>query len=213
MKYKSQVYSHCIAYIIFYVLMCHSAMCQLIRQEDMCYTVNCTTACANSCVNSSWANCSVKCCNTTGCLNDTFVSMIMETITGEQRHRSCLQSCLSHAVIFFLIIVSQYLQVFHVCVFVSLDISLLFPQMVVEGVTSTTPAITSAKPTMDNVSNYYHTIRKHGCCMLHSDLCTSFDFCNLIALTLFIDSSYSPLVKTLSANLITYAFSMDFTVK
>lgn len=89
--------------------------------------------------------------------------------------------------------------------------------MVVEGVTSnvldTTPAITSAKSTMDNVSNYYHTICKHGCCMLHSDFCTSFDFCNLIALTLFIDSSYSHLVKTLSANLITYAFSMDFTVK
>lgn len=117
MKYKSQVYSHCIAYIILYVLMCHSAMCQLIRQEDMCYTVNCTTACANSCVNSSWTNCSVKCCNMTGCLNDTFVSMMMETITGEQRHRSRLQSCLSHAVIIFFIIISQYLQVFHVCVF------------------------------------------------------------------------------------------------
>lgn len=124
---KSSLFSlHCLYHFKCY--MCHSAMCQLIRQEDMCYTVNCTTACANSCVNSSSTNCSVNCCNATGCLNDTFVSMMMKTITGEQRHRSCLQSCLSRAVIFFfIIIISQYLQVFHVCVFVALDIYLLFP--------------------------------------------------------------------------------------
>lgn len=65
-------------------LMCHSAMCQLIRQTDMCYTVSCSASCADSCVNASQTNCSVKCCNSTGCLNGSFASMMMTTTTGEQ---------------------------------------------------------------------------------------------------------------------------------
>ncbi|XP_029695284.1 cell wall protein DAN4 isoform X2 [Takifugu rubripes] len=53
-----------------------AAYCELIRL-DMGYTVNCSAACANNCVNTSQANCSVSCCNSTGCLNDTFVSMML----------------------------------------------------------------------------------------------------------------------------------------
>lgn len=78
-----QFLHNCIASMTQYNLMCHSATHQLIRL-DMGYTVNCSAACANNCVNTSQANCSVSCCNSTGCLNDTFVSMMLGPSTGEQ---------------------------------------------------------------------------------------------------------------------------------
>ncbi|XP_075907145.1 uncharacterized protein LOC142904745 [Nelusetta ayraudi] len=55
------------------------AFCQLLRYQDMCYVANCTDSCADSCVSDSQTNCSVGCCNTTGCLNGTFASMNMTT--------------------------------------------------------------------------------------------------------------------------------------
>ncbi|XP_072249352.1 uncharacterized protein [Leuresthes tenuis] len=57
--------------------------CQLLRSMDMWYTASCTAACADSCVNTSQINCSVNCCNYTGCLNDTFASMMMTTTVAE----------------------------------------------------------------------------------------------------------------------------------
>ena len=63
-------------------LMCPSAMHQLMRQTDICYVASCVASCAESCVNASQTNCSVNCCNSTGCLNATFVSMMMTTTTG-----------------------------------------------------------------------------------------------------------------------------------
>ncbi|XP_059195072.1 nuclear pore complex protein DDB_G0274915 [Centropristis striata] len=51
--------------------------CELIRQTDMCYIASCSVACAESCVNASQTNCSIACCNSTGCLNDTFASMMI----------------------------------------------------------------------------------------------------------------------------------------
>ncbi|XP_034009321.1 cell wall protein DAN4 [Trematomus bernacchii] len=56
-------------------------LCQLIKQTDMCYTVGCSLSCADSCVNASQTNCSVYCCNSTGCLNSTFASMMMMNTT------------------------------------------------------------------------------------------------------------------------------------
>ncbi|XP_047454859.1 integumentary mucin C.1 isoform X2 [Mugil cephalus] len=55
--------------------------CQLLRQDNMCYTVGCSPSCAVTCVNASQVNCSVNCCNSTGCLNDSFASMMMTTTT------------------------------------------------------------------------------------------------------------------------------------
>ncbi|XP_034409570.1 cell wall protein DAN4 [Cyclopterus lumpus] len=51
--------------------------CQLIRRTDMWYAVSCSVSCAESCVNVSQTNCSVNCCNSTGCLNSSFESMTM----------------------------------------------------------------------------------------------------------------------------------------
>lgn len=91
-----QFLHNCIASMTQYNLMCHSATHQLIRL-DMGYTVNCSAACANNCVNTSQANCSVSCCNSTGCLNDTFVSMMIGPSTGEQMRESFL---ISHCIFF-----------------------------------------------------------------------------------------------------------------
>lgn len=93
---------NCIASLTLYDLLCHSSTYQLIRQMDKGYTVNCSAACANSCVTTSQSNCSVSCCNSTGCLNDTFLSM-MGSVTGEQIHQSFLSSHFSLAVAFFVI--------------------------------------------------------------------------------------------------------------
>ncbi|KAM9308978.1 uncharacterized protein KZ484_025097 [Pholidichthys leucotaenia] len=54
-----------------------SAYCQLVRQMGMCYTVSCSASCAERCFNASQINCSVDCCNFTGCLNDSFASMVV----------------------------------------------------------------------------------------------------------------------------------------
>lgn len=53
--------------------------CELIKQMGMCYTVSCSASCSSSCVNASQSNCSVSCCNSTGCLNNSFASMMMTT--------------------------------------------------------------------------------------------------------------------------------------
>ncbi|XP_074508534.1 uncharacterized protein LOC141778244 [Sebastes fasciatus] len=55
--------------------------CQVCRQTDMYYTVGCVASCFDGCVNNSQTNCSVKCCNSTGCLNSTLESMMMTTTT------------------------------------------------------------------------------------------------------------------------------------
>ncbi|XP_041799148.1 mucin-5AC isoform X1 [Chelmon rostratus] len=57
------------------------AYCQLVRQTDMCYTVNCSAFCAERCTNESQTNCSVNCCNSTDCLNGSFAAMMMSTTT------------------------------------------------------------------------------------------------------------------------------------
>ncbi|KAK2909988.1 hypothetical protein Q8A73_007703 [Channa argus] len=54
------------------------AYCQLMKEMDM-YDVGCSTNCTKSCGNASQTNCSVKCCNFTGCLNDSFASMMTAT--------------------------------------------------------------------------------------------------------------------------------------
>ncbi|KAM9851586.1 uncharacterized protein ACBR49_004749 [Aulostomus maculatus] len=48
---------------------------------EMCYTASCSASCADSCVNASQINCSIDCCNSTGCLNDSFASMMMMMTT------------------------------------------------------------------------------------------------------------------------------------
>ncbi|XP_044065117.1 integumentary mucin C.1 [Siniperca chuatsi] len=55
------------------------AYCQLLRQMDMCYIVSCSASCADSCFKASQTNCSVDCCNSTGCLNSSFASMMITT--------------------------------------------------------------------------------------------------------------------------------------
>ena len=63
--------------------MCPPAMHQMMRLTDICYVASCVASCAESCVNASQTNCSVNCCNSTGCLNATFASMMMTTTTGK----------------------------------------------------------------------------------------------------------------------------------
>ncbi|MED6235729.1 hypothetical protein ATANTOWER_032358 [Ataeniobius toweri] len=53
--------------------------CQLLRSMDMWYNVSCSAFCAERCTNMSQTNCSVNCCNSTGCLNGSFASMMMTT--------------------------------------------------------------------------------------------------------------------------------------
>ncbi|XP_029928151.1 mucin-22 isoform X1 [Myripristis murdjan] len=53
--------------------------CQLIKQSDMSYIANCSASCVDRCVNETQTNCSVECCDSTGCLNATFASMMMTT--------------------------------------------------------------------------------------------------------------------------------------
>ncbi|XP_030250230.1 uncharacterized protein LOC115567619 isoform X1 [Sparus aurata] len=64
---------------------CALGCCQLMRQTDMSYVASCVGSCAESCVNASQTNCSVNCCNSTGCLNATFASMMMTTTTDMVR--------------------------------------------------------------------------------------------------------------------------------
>ncbi|KAK2844860.1 hypothetical protein Q5P01_011519 [Channa striata] len=58
--------------------------CQLIKEMHM-YDVGCSTNCTHSCTNASQTNCSVKCCNFTGCLNDSFASMMQPTTAATTR--------------------------------------------------------------------------------------------------------------------------------
>ncbi|CAJ1062710.1 integumentary mucin C.1 [Xyrichtys novacula] len=58
------------------------ACCELIRQTSMYYTAGCTNTCSDPCINGSQTNCSVSCCNSTGCLNSSFASMMMTTATA-----------------------------------------------------------------------------------------------------------------------------------
>ncbi|XP_037532765.1 uncharacterized skeletal organic matrix protein 2 [Nematolebias whitei] len=51
--------------------------CQLMRCPNMMYNVSCSDTCEQSCNGTSQINCSVNCCNSTGCLNETFASMMM----------------------------------------------------------------------------------------------------------------------------------------
>lgn len=60
--------------------MFHSAMYQLKKQMEV-YTASCSSSCADNCT-ASLNNCSVTCCNFTGCLNGSFASM-MTTTTGK----------------------------------------------------------------------------------------------------------------------------------
>ncbi|XP_041842849.1 uncharacterized serine-rich protein C215.13 [Melanotaenia boesemani] len=53
--------------------------CQLLKSTAMWYIASCSSPCAESCVNTSQTNCSVNCCNSTGCLNNTFASMMTTT--------------------------------------------------------------------------------------------------------------------------------------
>ncbi|XP_030605447.1 putative GPI-anchored protein pfl2 [Archocentrus centrarchus] len=55
--------------------------CQLLRRTDMWYSASCSKYCGDRCMNVSQTNCTVNCCNSTGCLNYTFASMMMITTT------------------------------------------------------------------------------------------------------------------------------------
>ncbi|XP_028327057.1 mucin-2 isoform X7 [Gouania willdenowi] len=57
------------------------AYCQLTRPNELCYIVGCSASCSESCGNSSQVNCTVKCCNYTGCMNDSFTDLIITTTT------------------------------------------------------------------------------------------------------------------------------------
>ncbi|PWA20698.1 hypothetical protein CCH79_00011512, partial [Gambusia affinis] len=51
----------------------------LLKSVDMWYNVSCSASCVEDCNNSSQSNCSVNCCNSTGCIKDIFVPMMMTT--------------------------------------------------------------------------------------------------------------------------------------
>ncbi|XP_064804712.1 serine-rich adhesin for platelets-like [Oncorhynchus masou masou] len=55
--------------------------CELKRQEDMTYTGGCSSSCSNACVNDTQTNCSMGCCNSTGCLSSTLASMVRPNTT------------------------------------------------------------------------------------------------------------------------------------
>ncbi|CDQ58404.1 unnamed protein product [Oncorhynchus mykiss] len=55
--------------------------CELKRQEDMTYTGGCSSSCSNACVNDTQTNCSMGCCNSTGCLSSTLASMVRTNTT------------------------------------------------------------------------------------------------------------------------------------
>ncbi|XP_008320922.1 keratin-associated protein 10-10 [Cynoglossus semilaevis] len=57
-----------------------NCFCQLLRQTEVNYVANCSASCAVAC-NGTLTNCSTNCCNTTGCLNDTFASMMTAPTT------------------------------------------------------------------------------------------------------------------------------------
>ncbi|XP_050987301.1 keratin-associated protein 10-10 [Labeo rohita] len=48
--------------------------CEIMKQ-DAGYSVSCSASCGVSCGNGTLGNCSVSCCNTTNCLNNTLLSM------------------------------------------------------------------------------------------------------------------------------------------
>uniref|UniRef100_A0A1A8BSH1 Uncharacterized protein n=2 Tax=Nothobranchius kadleci TaxID=1051664 RepID=A0A1A8BSH1_NOTKA len=54
---------------------CTAAYCQLLKTKDMWYSVGCSASCAERCTNATQTNCSVNCCNSTGCLRSNFESM------------------------------------------------------------------------------------------------------------------------------------------
>ncbi|XP_007557307.1 uncharacterized protein DDB_G0271670 isoform X1 [Poecilia formosa] len=53
--------------------------CQLLKSMGMWYNVSCSASCVEDCNNTSQPNCSVNCCNSTGCIQDIFVPMMMTT--------------------------------------------------------------------------------------------------------------------------------------
>ncbi|XP_037129998.1 mucin-5AC [Syngnathus acus] len=53
--------------------------CQLLKTDAMYYTANCSAPCSSGCANATDVNCAVACCNSTGCLDDTFASLMMTT--------------------------------------------------------------------------------------------------------------------------------------
>ncbi|XP_054638580.1 uncharacterized protein LOC129185477 isoform X5 [Dunckerocampus dactyliophorus] len=55
--------------------------CKLCKM-DMYYMASCSASCNDSCMNDSQTNCSVACCNYTGCLNATFASMVIMPSTA-----------------------------------------------------------------------------------------------------------------------------------
>nr|XP_029537411.1 uncharacterized protein YBL113C-like [Oncorhynchus nerka] len=55
--------------------------CELKRQEDMTYTGGCSSSCSNPCVNDTQTNCSMGCCNSTGCLSSTLASIVRTNTT------------------------------------------------------------------------------------------------------------------------------------
>nr|XP_046169342.1 cell wall protein DAN4 [Oncorhynchus gorbuscha] len=55
--------------------------CELKRQEDMTYTGGCSSSCRNACVNNTQTNCTMGCCNSTGCLHSTLASMVRPNTT------------------------------------------------------------------------------------------------------------------------------------
>ncbi|XP_061145627.1 uncharacterized protein LOC133161271 isoform X3 [Syngnathus typhle] len=53
--------------------------CQLWKTDAMYYTANCSAPCSSGCANATDVNCAVACCNSTGCLADTFASLMTTT--------------------------------------------------------------------------------------------------------------------------------------
>ncbi|XP_008429345.1 mucin-5AC [Poecilia reticulata] len=71
-KYNSQNDSYCST----------GETCQVLKSMDMWYNVSCSASCVEDCNNTSQSNCSVNCCNSTGCIQDIFEPMMMMTTTA-----------------------------------------------------------------------------------------------------------------------------------
>ncbi|XP_067305499.1 uncharacterized protein [Pseudorasbora parva] len=52
----------------------NSGFCEVMKQNTS-YSVNCTASCGLSCGNTTTNNCSLKCCNSTNCINDTVLAL------------------------------------------------------------------------------------------------------------------------------------------
>lgn len=158
--------------------MCPSSMCQLMRQMDMSYTASCSASCADTCVNASQTNCSVNCCNSTGCLSGTFASMMMTTTTGKHTSSTSLTSPFhdSHNCSIYFNILTLSLQMIKYCPMtaclractfrIKFAISFIFctfPYMILATTTATTKIPPVPTTTAMSPQTTANNVRTKGC--------------------------------------------------